>query len=260
MPSAIFAGINRNTISRLKVSLKTLGEDWSHWNFTFAPCDRNEGLSEKMVDMVLRAAEAKQGAHIFGMSATDRRGRDRPALASCLREAFRFRWMPDDLAVVMHGPPQPFQDLMAEILLDEDYWRQHLMPASCHGPLVLPSNFSAHHSVEDLWRLSESYNNRGMLERAVRLLPQFKERHRVTKGNAKAWRDTHNLLWDDYGAHHGSPQFPHGWKYSYELAAKFHFDLTNEHEAKFNYLSPDGRNHPGKADGHLNVNAHGFVC
>lgn len=260
MPCAIFAGINRNTTPRLRKKLEVIDQNWPDWTFQFLPCHTSEGLTGRLVEAVSRQAADQQGAHVFGISATDDRGRDRVDVAAQLREAFRFRWMPANFPSIINGPDQTFSEVMGAILGEEDYWRQHIQPASCHDALILPSHFSAQNDFKSLWRLSESFNNRPMLERAAKMLPQFNSLHRVVKGNAKAWKDTHDFLWDDYGAHHGNPKFPHDWKYSYQLADRFHFDLTHKHEKKFNYLCPVGNSHPCKAGKHLNVNAHGFVC
>ena len=258
MAHILIAGVDRRLIARLRDRLQHLPTRSTTWDYSFVPAGRLNGLSVNEVDSVLRQAAELGGAHILAVQVPGPAGRGAEQVSRLIRSAFRFRWLPAGLNAVMNDQ-HDFDNLLDQILNEEEWWRANVLPTSCHDPQVLPGTFSAHNDLVSFWRVVEAYNDLPTMQTVSGLLKLFPQLHRMPKGASKAWRDKRDLVWDDYGAHHGAPPFPQDWKYSYKTPQNFHFDVTHAHDKAFTYACAAGGSHTRKRTEHVNVNSHGYV-
>ncbi len=175
---------------------------------------------------------------------------------------FRLRWI--DQAVLRRIPHDMdgFFAAMNDILFEELEWAETVQPREDACELLLPQwrFFSATSSVRHLWKAA---TERGIerIRQAARACELFQERHWLptSKNGERSWMDTHNRIFDHRGARHGLAPFPRGWKFSHQLAAGFHYDVTSKESRAFHITAANGIRHTGLASGHLNVDPHGHV-
>lgn len=259
MPTILLAGMDRLLIGRAKELVANLpAQVKGEWAFKFLQAGKVAGLMPANVPEVLQTAAKLGGAHVVGVRPPGPLGRHGEEVAKAIRQSFRFRWLADDVGQTSRDQ-EHFDEVMKRILEEEDWWRSHVLPTSCHDPQILPRTFSLDSRVREFWRLVEAYNDLAMMKTVERLLTLFPQLHRISKGESKAWRDDAGLSWDDYGAHHGAPPFPQDWKYSYYLPERFHFDVEHSKSLAFSYTCSKGAVHHRKKTEHVNVNSHGFV-
>ncbi|MEB1894246.1 hypothetical protein VDR64_18220 [Xanthomonas campestris pv. campestris] len=259
MSSILLAGIDRRYIPRLKEKVDNLPVGIKgDWNFNILAAGKVPGLMPANVQELLQRAADQGGAHIIGVRALGVLGRKGEEVENSVRQSFRFRWLAEDLGQMLNNQAI-FDQVISKILEEESWWRTHVLPTSCHDAQILPKTFKLNSRLVDFHRLVESYNDLDLMKSIEGLLNVFPQLHRAAKGGAKVWIDNAGLSWDDYGAHHGSPPFPQGWKYSYLLPDRFHFDVEHSKGAAFSYRCSSALTHTRKKAEHVNVNAHGFV-
>ncbi len=258
MPTFILAGVQRSLGPRVKAALERDPAGVAGWTAVtmFGKANGQSQIGREQVDELMRLAEERDGAHIFGVSAV----KDRREIEDLVRPHFRFRWFdPAPVNLVGRGDETSLLAALAAALAEEDYWLTNVKPSSSASPLALPPIFSCQRDLADTWRLAESYNNRGHLETAAKRIAKFTNAHRRRVDGFKntPWNAEDGWIWDDDGARHGNPEFPMDWKYSLRLPDGFHFDVSPKAKGKTYFADRFGGRHSFKT--HVNVTAHGTV-
>lgn len=258
MAAFILAGFQRSLARQVRKALQNGAskfEGWSAQPFVGHKNDQNDiGLCQ--IEDLLKMAQEHHDAHIFGLSTLN----NRHQAAERIRPFFRFRWLDDKpVRLVGTGDESTLIDTLRGVIDEESYWLTNVKPKDSASPLVLPEIFSCRKDLREIWRLSESYGNRGHFEQAVRLIVKFKDyhRHKIDKFENKPWLAEDDWIWNDDGERHGTSSFPHNWKYSLKLPDGFHFDVSAKRKGKTHFSDRRNQSHPYKT--HLNVSAHGDV-
>lgn len=257
----ILAGFQQSIAADVKKAL-TAGQSAGRlngWDYRTFPSEKRDltTIGQKQIDTLCKLAASNGGAHIFGVS----KERDRERIEDQIRPYFRFRWV--EPAVVLQtggGNHAPLLDALEVATAEENYWVANIKPISVSTPLILPDIFNAIRDLEEVWRLSESYNNLGHLEAAANLIARFPKEHRrkIDEVKGTPWLASNSLIWDDGGPRHGTPPFPKNWKYSFEIDQGFHFDVSAHSGKKASFKDSLGKSH-AMPKGYLNVTAHGEV-
>jgi hypothetical protein len=258
MPVFIIAGHQRSLARQVKIAVEQAVERFGNWTFLLQPshASKQAGINSKQVIELLNLAGENEGAHIFGIDAS----KDRQAVADRISPHFRFRWLPAHLAAdAGRGLVSPLQDSLVEALAEETLWLNNVKPRDSASPLILPKIFEPQRDLREIWRLSESYNNPGHLQKATELIERFIKEHRfrgASGGNAP-WLGSDGWFWDDDGPRHGQPSFPGDWKYSLRLPDGFHYDVSSKTKNKTHFADRHGCRHPLPPKKYFNVTAHG---
>ena len=116
----------------------------------FGKANGQSQIGREQVDELMRLAEERDGAHIFGVSAV----KDRREIEDLVRPHFRFRWFdPAPVNLVGRGDETSLLAALAAALAEEDYWLTNVKPSSSASPLALPPIFSCQRDLADTWRL-----------------------------------------------------------------------------------------------------------
>lgn len=258
MPTFILAGVQRSLGRQVKAALERDPAGVAGWTavMMLGKANRQNQIGREQVEDLLRMAEERDGAHIFGVSEM----KDRKEIEDLVRPYFRFRWFdPKPVNLVGRGDEAGLLTALGAALAEEDYWLANVKPSSSSSPLALPPIFGCQRDLEDTWRLAESYNNRGHLEAAAKRITKFTNVHRQRVDGFKntPWSAGNGWVWEDDGPRHGNPEFPMDWKYSLHLPDGFHFDVTPMTKGKTFFADRFGSRHSFKK--HVNVTAHGTV-
>lgn len=258
MPTFILAGFQRNLAPRIKKALENGAAQFAGWTSLSLVGHQNNqhdiGLDQ--IDELLAMAEEHDGAHIFGVSTLSTRGE----VEERIRPHFRFRWLDaKPVGLVGSGDEATLITALSQALVEENYWLNNVKPKDSASPLALPDIFTCQKDLKDIWRLSQSYNNQGHLEAAVKRIAKFTSYHRRRIDGFKntPWHADDDWIWEDDGERHGNPDFPMDWKFSLKLPDGFHFDVSAEVKGKTHFTDRRGKRHVFKK--HLNVTAHGEV-
>jgi hypothetical protein len=229
-----------------------------------AGSDRNSaGIGARQLDSIMEQAADAGGSHVFGV--TDQR--DGVSVARQIKVYFRFRWLTAANVHAISRDSTPFMNELRTVLTEESAWRARVMPTSKQSALILPQGvFRCGGEASQVWRLAERYNENVefysvVAEHLIRFSQQYRRRDRAVTGHHVAgwqWVDDARRVWRDDGPFHGIAPFPRDWKYSYRLPDGFHFDVGHEQRAPFSLNDCHGNAHQAKADGRLNIDAHGW--
>lgn len=257
MPTFILAGVQRSLSLRVKKALASHAPQFCGWTALAQDghINNQHDIGMRQVDELLAMASEHE-AHIFGVSVSKRRGE----VEALLRPYFRFRWLDArDVGPVGAGNEQPLVDAILNALEEEIYWREEVKPKDWSSPLILPELFSANRGLQDMWRLSQSFNNLGHLTAAASCITRFTSSHRrrVDGMSYTPWVAQDDWIWNDGGERHGSPEFPRDWKYSLRLPDGFHFDVSANVKGKSFFVDKYGKRHNFKKN--INVTAHGEI-
>jgi len=85
------------------------------------------------------------------------------------------------------------------------------------------------------------------------------ERAYLRKQAHYQWIDDRDLIFGRNGSRHADAPFPRGWKFSYRLPDGFHYDVVHLERRKFSLTDIGGALHITVANGHLNIDPHGYV-
>jgi len=207
--------------------------------------------------------------HVLGLSVE----RDRPEVAAAFRPYFRFRWIEDGLLwSISSNDAGPFVEMLRAALAEEDEWAARVQPHSFNSPLMLPEySFRCSAPHTSLWKRSMSYGDRDCVPSAEKAIRAFENTYyrRVEfqpigqpRRAQRKWADDIDLIFHDQGERHGVAPPPRDWKYSYQIAQGFHFDVTQAHQRPFSLTDAEGVVHrvPSKEHlKHINLDPHGFV-
>jgi len=258
MPIFILAGFQRNLAPRIKKALKNSSTQLAGWTGVafVGHKDNAHDIGLGQINQLLKLAEAHDGAHIFGVSSSKTRDQTK----NQIRPHFRFRWLDaKPIGLVGAGDEATMINALSVATIEETYWLDKVKPKNSASPLTLPAIFACQRELEDIWRLSESYNNQGHLEAAAKRITQFTNFHRRRIDGFKntPWCAEDDWIWDDDGDRHGTPLFPMDWKYSLKLPDGFHFDVSAKVKGKTHFTDINGKSHAYKT--HMNVTAHGEI-
>lgn len=260
MPTFILAGHQRSLARQVKSAVEQASERFAGWTFALLPShsSKQAGIDSKQVTELLNLASEHGGAHIFGLDAD----KARATVADRISPFFRFRWIATHLAAdTGRGVVAPLQDALAAAVAEETLWLEKVKPRDSASPLILPKIFLAQRDLREMWRLSESYNNTGHIEKAAEMIARFVKEHRYRgmSGTNAPWLGADDWLWDDDGPRHGQPNFPEDWKYSLRLPDGFHYDVSSKTKNKTHFADRHGTRHPLPSKKYFNVTAHGEI-
>jgi hypothetical protein len=261
MQAAIIAGVPPDADRQIHAALsKGLGSISASWSLTWirskgpAP-----GLSPSQIQVVTEAAARAGGAHLIVIRNRD--GREEQVIKAELTPYFRFRWLEHSLLkLIPHSFDKLFESINAT--LDEELkWAETVKPGDESCCLLLPEcAFSPEAHAKHIWTAaSESGSERIAL--AARAVQRFGTAHWLSgkKDGSRAWIDTYSRVFDHRGPRHGTPPFPRGWKFSFQVVNGFHYDVTSRDSRKFHVLAIDGTSHNRKGTEHVNIDPHGYV-
>jgi hypothetical protein len=260
MPSVILAGYRRSYERMLREALDQHRATHPRWTWTLFPGNSKNlaNLGADQIDELLDLSASLNGAPILGVSEHSQRNE----VARRIVPHFRFRWI--DANLVNQVARKEYAGLLNALdgaMNEESYWEANIRPTKFSSPLMLPEQFAAARSLDQIWRLARSFNNMDHLETACSLIERFSTEHRrrVDGTDATPWLDRRGWIWTDGGAPHGIPDFPEGWKLSYRIPDGRHFDVKPGNSSS-TYTDAYGKGHslPKKKD-YWNITVHGFV-
>lgn len=260
MPTFIIAGYQKSVSNHIKAALNEAKSELRGWRWELFPSKENSEskIAENQVADLLSFAEEKGGAHIFGVNA-ERQNRNSPNIGGMIKSYFRLRWITaESIRSLASGTNNTFVETIIAAIDEEEYWLSHIKPKSLSSPLILPEIFETTADLNDMWLLSESYNDIGNLRAAARKIEKFQTQHRkrFSSGSKTPWIDNSaNWRWEDDGAPHGEALYHKAWKYSFH-APNFHFDVQKNRKLKV-FTDCYGGKH--NIDVYVNVTVHGEV-
>ncbi len=260
MPTCLLSGYQRSLAAQVRKFVDRNEYRWPAWRFVLLPGHDHKAhsISVKRSQEIMETAKQHDGVHIFGLA-----NRSQHEADHLIRPFFRLRWLPSlPFIELSQGKEGTLIAVLGAAIEEEDYWAENVQPKSFSCPLVLPTNFRAFKGLQEMWRLSESFNNFANLETAASIIKKFTREHRQNvdafKDKKTPWVDDESWIWDDNGDRHGEPVFPENWKYSLKLLDGFHFDVSSNKKSKRNFHDASNRAH-ALPKGYLNVTPHGQV-
>ncbi|MDN4053153.1 hypothetical protein QPK32_08685 [Massilia sp. YIM B02763] len=260
MPTFIIAGFQKSVSNQIRAALNKAKPNLRNWRWELFPSNENSEskISEKQVPSLLDMAEKNDGAHIFGVTAQRQNGAA-PDIGSMLKSYFRLRWLPAQAVRSLGGGVDAdFLQALTAAIDEEDYWIEHVKPKDVSSPLILPELFETMRGLDDMWHLSESYNDIGLLTSAAKKIERFQAQHRRrhSSGSKSPWIDANeDWRWEDNGAPHGEAVQHKAWKYSF-YAPNFHFDVQ-KNRRQSTFTDCYGKRYSIKQ--YVNVTMHGEV-
>jgi hypothetical protein len=258
MPTAIIAGIPPESLRRVRSALKRPDVLPAVWQVLWMPSKGPiPGLAPSQLEEVRQTASGHAGAHLLIF-----RGREKHEEDLVFREIapyFRLRWIDQLLLkLIPHSIDELFQTINA-VLTEELEWIDLVKPRDESSCLLLPEcAFSAVTGVRHLWTAATEPG----IER-IRLAARAKDRfaaiHWRNNGGARNWTDSDGRVFDYRGARHGVAPFPRPWKFSYRVVDGFHYDVMSKDGRAFHLTGQSGSRHMGLANGHINIDPHGYV-
>ena len=259
METAILLGIPSPYVARLRNAMDSQGGLPGAWSLLFVPAPKkNPEINRGTVRQACHFADKHQSPHIMGFSTQQHRSE----LAAEIVQSFRFRWC-DQLVSHLNSlatpNPGPFLERLAADLAEEEQWSSRIRPMDMGSPLLLPEcSFSAGGGHKSLGRHARSYGDEANIEGAAKAIREF-ERAYLRKLEHYQWIDDRDLIFGRNGARHADAPFPRGWKFSYRLPDGFHYDIMHLEKRKFSLKDIGGALHTTAANGHINMDPHGYV-
>lgn len=233
------------------------------WGIKFVESPAKEPqISLREMKRALTLASEHSDAHILGFSTQQ----NRQDFSSQIKSYFRFRWFDHGLLRFLGSPdPSPFVNQLSSDLAEESAWSHRVKPSALDSPLMLPEcSFEVVGRHRDLWRHACSYGDTKNIEGAEKALHAFWNfyRRRVDFEGVKQskWIDRGDRIFNENGERHGIAPFPRGWKYSYRIEDRFHFDVTCSTGRPFFVCDALGGRTCVHSGAHINLDPHGYVC
>ena len=259
MPTVIIAGLPVESDRRVQSALRQQTPFQADWKVIWMRSKGGvAGLAPSQLDGVSQAASTDNGAHLIVF-----RGREKheeEAVKIRLGRFFRIRWLDHTLLRLIPCGMDRFFSAIIEVLVEEQEWIDTVKPRSEACCMLLPEcAFSAEPGVRHMWTAA-SEPGIERIRLAARATKQFEATHWLQQKNGvRAWTDGDDRIFDHRGARHGSAPFPRMWKFSYQMAPGFHFDVTSRFSRPFHIRAFDGTRHKALALGHINIDPHGYV-
>jgi hypothetical protein len=262
MPAAIIAGVPPDIDRRIRAALDRGEKSFDAWEVRWLrSIGRTPGLSPSQVEPTLRAAADVDGAHILVFSGREKTEEDR--VWAQIAPYFRVRWLShSSLKFIPHSMPR-FWAAVDAVLSEELEWNQSVRPVDESACLLLPECcFEAEPTVRHVWRAASEAS----LERirlAANAVAKFKSAHWTPHAAPpqaiRKWVDVQGKVFDHRGARHGIAPFPRPWRFSFQVAPGFHFDVTSRDGRGVRVTAHDGAKHVASGADHINVDPHGHV-
>jgi hypothetical protein len=262
IPTAIVAGLPSDIDRRVQAALKKSSALSPKWTVTWIRShSRLQGLVPSQIEMVRSKAADVGGAHLLVFRGRDRSEED--LIATEVGPYFRVRWLDHTWPkLIPHDLPRFFANIN-DVLAEELTWRELVKPQDESCCLLLPQRaFVAAAEVQHVWHAATEPGTE-RIKLAAKAAEKFGLRHWMAHHNqrhaSRNWIDNYDRVFDHRGPRHGAAPFPRSWKYSFEIASGFHFDVTSRTSRAFHVYAHDGTRHGAAGTDHVNIDPHGVV-
>jgi hypothetical protein len=262
MATALLFGIPQGYVKTAKSAIERNDGLFTGWSIKYLPSNGNtSGISQRDISKLEQVVQNTESLSVFGFSDVH----NRHILSDQIAPYFRFRWFKYELLRFLGSPdPSPFVNGLATALVEELEWSNSVRPADLGSPLLLPvCAFKPERKHSNLWRHACAYGDLQNVFGAAKAIESFRNDH-YRKVEARdctrlKWVDSADRIFSKDGARHGVAPFPRNWKYSFQIEAGFHFDVTKLGGQQFTVEGADGGKNLVKPGGYLNIDPHGMV-